>query len=449
MASRRATQAQTAHRPDEHPCAPYPAFEDGDSFRKLAELMRSNRPPIALIGAGASAKSGYPTWTELLQQLQAEASKKMRAAQWKKNLDDINDAPWTAEVFARELGAGGLEKLIRKQFASRNSLAEPHLTLAKMRFPHFLTTNFDPSIEEALNAAGRPHVPVSWKNDQAVSEFLINLSHPGHPTSVLYLHGRYDDEESNIILTESAYVARYIASDDARRKLMAIFMTHPVVFVGFSMNDPDLANLMREVTARLKAKPPCHFAIMGYRNDADREATRARMEGKFGVRPVFFSRTPTDPAGDDYSNLVPLLDALAGTKSVRKKLTAKDVQKSQPAEFDPEDPHKGRFGGLSEHDGRKIVVKKIGGSQADDVLKLAIIIEPLPGASPITGDVNFNLHPTFRPAIATVEARNGSATCNISSYGAFTIGIEIRNENLKYEIDLATLTHLPLWFRRQ
>lgn len=449
MARKRKTSVGRAHVPVQHPSAPYPAFEDGDSFQRLASLMRSSRPPLALIGAGASAKSGYPTWPELLQHLQTQATKKTKAAQWKKNLDDINDAPWTAEVFARELGKGGLEKLIRKQFASRRSLSEPHLSIAKMRFPHFLTTNFDPSIEEALHAARRPHVAVSWRDNSAVSEFLINLSHPDHITRVLYLHGRYDEDESNIILTESAYVARYIASDDARRKLMAIFMTHPVVFIGFSMSDPDLANLMREVTARLRANPPCHFAIMGYRTDVDREATRARMEGKFGVRPVFFSRTPTDPAGDDYSNLIPLLDALAGIRPSKKKWTVKDSQRSQPAEFDPEDPHKGRFGGLSAHHGRRTVVRKISGSQADDELELTVRIEPLPNSPPVTGKVKFHLHPTFRPTMETVVASDGSATCIIRSFGAFTIGIEIESERLSFEVDLAALPHLPLWFRRQ
>src|SRR4051794_6480686 len=81
--------------PAQHPSAPYPAFEDGDAFMKLAALIQSSRPPIALIGAGASAKSGYPTWPELLQRHQNAASQKTKAAQWKKNLDDINDAPWT------------------------------------------------------------------------------------------------------------------------------------------------------------------------------------------------------------------------------------------------------------------------------------------------------------------------------------------------------------------
>ena len=180
MVARRKSKAAA-----QHPTALYPAFEDGEAFDKLKTLIKSGRPPIALIGAGASAKSGYPTWTQLIQLLQSAASKKTKAGQWKKNLDDVNDAPWTAEVFARDLGPGGLGKLIRKEFATRQSLAEPHIALAKMPFPHFLTTNFDPSIEEALRAVKREYTVVSWRDDMAVSDFLINLGHPDNRTRVL------------------------------------------------------------------------------------------------------------------------------------------------------------------------------------------------------------------------------------------------------------------------
>jgi hypothetical protein len=55
--------------------------------------MQGGRPPIALIGADARAKSGYSTWPELLQCLHSAASKRNKATPWKKNLDDINDAP--------------------------------------------------------------------------------------------------------------------------------------------------------------------------------------------------------------------------------------------------------------------------------------------------------------------------------------------------------------------
>jgi hypothetical protein len=339
--------------------APFPAFERDEAFKQLRSLIRGSRPPIVLIGAGASAKSGYPLWKDLLDNLKTAAKKRNKAADKKVVGDDLNDAPWTAEVFVRDLGRGGLGRFIRKEFGRRRLLTEPHLSLAEMPFPHFLTTNFDCCIERALKVAGRRYKVVSWHQDEGVSDFLINLGHKNNIPRVVYLHGRYNDAEKNIILTESAYVSRYIASDDARRKLMAIFMTHPIVFVGFSMTDPDLANLMREVTARLRAKPPAHYAIMGYRTRADRESMRARMEEKFGVRPVFFCRASTDPNGDDYSNLVPLLEELAGHKLTSKKQPSaqKVVGKFAPAEFDPEDPHKGRFSGLSCHNGRRGIAR--------------------------------------------------------------------------------------------
>src|SRR5262249_5628730 len=147
---------------------------------------------------------------------------------------------------------------------------------------------------------------------------------------------------------------------------------------------------------------------------------------------------PMDSDGDDYSNLVPLLAALSGRPM--KKMTAKDSHKSQPAEFDPEDPHRGRFSGLSEHNGRRLTVKKVGGSEAEDYLVLLLMIAPT-NLRKIIGKVKFHLHPTFDSKIVTIEAKDGAASCRITSYGAFTVGVEIVDEARRYEIDLATLPH--------
>ena len=37
----------------------------------------------------------------------------------------------------------------------------------------------------------------------------------------------------------------------------------------------------------------------------------------------------------------------------------------------------------------------------------------------------------------------------IEAYGAFTIGVEVIDEKLKLELDLATQPELPMWFRRR
>src|SRR6478609_10888301 len=113
--------ALTANPQSEY--APHRAFEEDDAFHGLKELIQGPRPPIALIGAGASVKSGYPTWPDLLKRLKDKATERAKTANWKRNLDDVNDAPWTAEIFARDLRDGGLCELIKQEFASRNMLA--------------------------------------------------------------------------------------------------------------------------------------------------------------------------------------------------------------------------------------------------------------------------------------------------------------------------------------
>jgi hypothetical protein len=436
--------------------APFPAFDRDRAFRDLAALMASPRPPLALVGAGASVGSGYIAWDGLLKALRDTAMRGDKT-DWRRSILDHTDAPWTAEVFAAKLSEGGLGRLIKRHFSSRKALAEPHLSLARMPFPHFLTTNYDPSIEEALDRAGRTHRPIVWPNAgskepadladaEALSEFLMQLSTRDASCRVIYLHGRYDSPEARIILTESDYVARYIASDDARRKLMAIFMTHPVVFIGFSMNDPDLANLMREVTARLRTRTPSHYALMGYKGEADREATRARMEGKFGVRPVFFSRTPAQEGGDEFSNLILLLDALAGKApaEARAKTSA-----SRRIPFDPDDPNKGRFGLSAEANGRRLSVVKTGGSQAENNLHFQLIVESLPGAPPLADRVVFHLHPSFSNDVVRTTVRAGRATLTRWAYGAFTVGAVADDGATRLELDLAGEPKLPLWFRRQ
>jgi hypothetical protein len=77
--------------------APFPPFERGDAFHDLRRLMRSKRRPIVLVGAGASVGSGYPDWPTLLTELRKASGVKMQKV-WRRNLENLGDAPWTAEV---------------------------------------------------------------------------------------------------------------------------------------------------------------------------------------------------------------------------------------------------------------------------------------------------------------------------------------------------------------
>jgi hypothetical protein len=427
--------------------APFAPFERDAAFDDLRDLMKSERPPIALVGAGASEGSGYVSWKALVEEMEREAGAGDIGVRWKAALASFNDAPWTAEVHRKAMGEVKFQALIRKQFDHRDGLGEPHLTLAKMRFRHFLTTNFDPCIEASLERAGLKPRRIHWTDHEDLSSFLINLGQPKEEKAVVYLHGRYDRPEE-VVLTESAYVERYISSDDARRKLLAIFMTHPVVFVGFSMNDPDFANLMREVTARLKAKPPAHFALLAYSSSEEREAYAARMEDKFGVRPVFYSRI-TKPGADEFGNLIPLLDALAGQKARTASAAALATPVAKPGKRPKppaNDPQKGQWGGRAEANGRRLRAEnaKLDGRW----LRFDLVVEAT-DERPLDGKVEFFLHDSFDQAHQVEKVKNGKARLHLTTYGAFTVGAVADGGDTQLELDLSLQSDLPLGWRQR
>jgi hypothetical protein len=417
-------------------------FETREAFKNLQALLASPHPPLALIGSGASMGSGYPRWSELIDEMAKLAGPKANIPKRAQALS--KDLIWAAEAHARDMGAKKFAHYIRERFGPPAVLAQPHPTLAAMPFRHFLTTNYDPCIELALRAKGEAPETVIWDQRDRLSNFLINLARPIGPRSVVYLHGHYT-VPSKIILTESSYVDRYVANDDARRKLLAIFMTHPVMFVGFSMDDPDFANLMREVTARLQTKPPCHYALLDYGTEPEREVYRERMRGKFGVEPVFYKHAE---GADKHANLLALLQALTPKfKGAAPSLTTSSPQTSRPR--NRLDPEKGQWGGQAIVNGRRLRVVKTGGSRKKGLIYFDLVVDSLRAFPELTGDVVFHLHPTFDDPVVVEPAVDGRARLETEAYGAFTVGVSCDNGATKLELDLAQVKTLPEWFRRR
>jgi hypothetical protein len=436
--------------------SPFAPYETGPAFEGLKALMAGKHPPLALVGSGASANSGYPSWPELMKELREKVGGRAKIPQRRKALE--GDFAWEAEVHLKSLGKTNFRAFIKERFGPPAALGEPHPTIARLPFRHFLTTNYDPCIELALQALGEDPGVVTWEDGKALSQFLIGLSGSTGPRTVVHLHGRHD-RAKEAVLTESSYVERYIKSDDARRKLLAIFMTHPVVFIGFSMTDPDFSNLMREVTARLRTDPPCHYALLGYGSEPERDVYRERMRGKFGVEPVFFSYAKSET--DKFANLLLLLQALSPRTGPRKTRPGPGPRKRMPppppgkeptsaATSDPNDPEKNQWGGLAEIPGRRLSVVPRPGGLRSATQKFDLVVESLPGLPPLEGDVTFHLHPTFSEPVMVVAAKDGRAVLDdCEAYGAFTVGVSADQGRTRLELDLAMQPHLPDWFRRR
>ncbi|PII39804.1 hypothetical protein T190_00630 [Sinorhizobium meliloti CCBAU 01290] len=80
-------------------------FDRDERFDALIDSMRRVRP-LALVGAGASVDSGYPTWERLLRELEEEVLKRpgVVAPKHMSVIKDLPDPAWQAEEFYNLLG---------------------------------------------------------------------------------------------------------------------------------------------------------------------------------------------------------------------------------------------------------------------------------------------------------------------------------------------------------
>jgi hypothetical protein len=124
------------------------------------------------------------------------------------------------------------------------------------------------------------------------------------------------------------------------------------------------------------------------------------------------------------------------------RLLTAEPERSAPV--DPEDPQKGRWGGHSSAGGRTL--RAFVTPVSDDWFEIALEVARSSGP-PLTGAIEFHLHPSFSPAVQSVPAESDRAELRVSAWGAFTVGASADGGATRLELDLSELPDAPLKFR--
>lgn len=413
---------------------------------ELAKVTATENP-LALVGAGVSVAAGLPTWPKLMQEMQHHLPSDLNSHH-RKALEKETDLLWRAQEYRNFMGDGPFQDFLRKRFGAKHSLksSNPALALVKLPFRHFMTTNYDDVLLTAHKIAKLP-LPQSlnWSRPDDIRTFIASLRDKNSARLLLHLHGHYSEPET-IVVTDNDYTDRYVRTVGTARRLFAIFAIERVVFVGFSLNDPDLMTLLREVNATLQAKEPRHFAIMGLDHPVSEPLERNRLRNRYGVEPVFY-----DNRERNHEGLLEVLAYLAkygaGPATAIEATPRQETlpTRERPSEFDPDDPQKGKWGGKAKANGREVTatVRELEPGWFEATIK----VRSTQTRRPLTGDVMFFLHPTLIPPVRSATASRGVATIKVESYGAYTLGVEAESGKTRLELDLATLEQAPMLFR--
>jgi hypothetical protein len=401
---------------------------------------------IALVGAGVSIRSGYPSWTGLMTIM--EGTILQRSPHYKRVLRSvgrISDPLWRAEELRGFLREDGYQQLLKETFQPKPDM-EPEAgvtTLVRLPFRHFLTTNYDRTLEEAhFRVRNVPAEIVDWSNPSEVADLLYSLHDGCFERRYVYLHGRYNDP-ARIVLTDRDYTRRYLAANAISAKLLSLFATQRIVFIGFSLTDPALMHLLRQLKSVLGTGAARHFAILGISptEGADETVERARLASLYGVEPVFY------PNMEDHRYLGDVIHALADCRQSMPQMPTPVRSQSEIA-LNSEDPQKGQWGGSNERSGFKLSATVSRPEQksptasskppADLWLVRLTVSSARPGGASPQGIVRFHLHPTFLNSVREVEAKHGDAVLEVLAWGAFTVGAEVFSPvSAKLELDLA------------
>src|SRR6516165_1589578 len=242
---------------------------------------------VPFVGAGLSFDFGYPSWTELLEDLADQAGLRDRV--------DSLLANYQFEEAAEELStslSNLFDATLRRIFGDRK-LPRPLSKGAVRHVPRIargpvLTTNFDRVLEAAFEDAGCRFRQVLPGPRIREAHQALQLGDP----FLLKLHGDYFYSESRV-LTLQEYTREYGNPDpekiDFKLPLPSVIDQalggYPLLFLGCSLKNDRTTRVIAQIAMKPERVGTVHFALLPA---SDSGLDRRKQLDAWHIFPVFF-----------------------------------------------------------------------------------------------------------------------------------------------------------------
>lgn len=265
---------------------------------KLLKAARAHRL-VPFVGAGISAQSGFdfPNWRQLLQRLNelaltlggVSATEETEIRQ----LLDREQYLMAAEELRFRLPVDEYESFLIDQLDPPDAVpAEVHRQIFRVNPLLIITTNYDRLLEDAFASRyGRAATVLTYRDAAAVQRLLQSGHRSGRPV-IFKLHGSIDEVE-DVVLSERDYRMLLYENPGYRLVLSAVFVTHVVVFLGFSFGDPELRLLLEQHRVSLKHRSHPDYILLPTGSANSIEQRRLRED--FGLQVITYEATEGHP----------------------------------------------------------------------------------------------------------------------------------------------------------
>lgn len=204
-----------------------------EHFRIIRKAIENDKL-VVFVGSGISCDSGLPSWGKLINA--------MRGC-----LAHANDANYLkiAEKYYHQYGRNTYYSRISEFFPNSAEPNELHRLLLRLRPRHIVTTNWDNLIEKEILRQGLFYYTVATDDKLASS-----------PSSQLLIKMHGDLSHRNIVFRESDYSGYADSRPLIENYVRSLFSTNIVLFVGYSLSDYNLDQILSWTRSRTKDAPP-------------------------------------------------------------------------------------------------------------------------------------------------------------------------------------------------
>ena len=236
------------------------------------------------VGAGLSINAGFPSWKSLLSELIEKVRVETKTPPEK--IDELislinNPAKYllVAEEL-RDLLPTELHKYIKEKFDNKSIKPTTlHERLFSLTNNFIVTTNYDTLLENAYVKV-KQEMPSVYTYKDAAS---INYNLYERDYFILKAHGDASRAPKEIVLTEKDYRNIIYNERGYQSVLQVMFSTSNILFLGVSLNDPEINLLLGFIHHIFHGGSPDHYALMAQDQVTATEIDRWRKDYNINI----------------------------------------------------------------------------------------------------------------------------------------------------------------------
>jgi NAD-dependent SIR2 family protein deacetylase len=221
---------------------------------------------VAFIGAGLSIGAGLPDWKRLIEQMISWCEEYQIVLPNKNELNQLlseKDFTTLADTLIECMGKSRYQQFLKEVFRKgKLKPTETHKLLPNIPFSAILTTNYDKLIEGAYTATNEGEIPANFTHLDT-SE-ISNALQSGN-FHIIKTHGDIDRVDS-IVLGRKEYRELLHNNNAYKIYLQQMIISKTILFLGFSLTDPDLFCILDELRVIFKDNTSTHYALMDETN---------------------------------------------------------------------------------------------------------------------------------------------------------------------------------------